>query len=170
MKPEIEQKKVNEALLVRILSTDIPGDKRLIVGLTKIKGISWTFSNAICNVLKMDKSKKIKDLSKEEIEKITAFVTNPKLPAFILNRRKDMETGEDRHIIGSDLTLQREFDIKRLKKMKCYRGVRHSSGQPVRGQRTKSHFRKNRPRGGGIKRKGEKTEKARPNMTEFEKK
>jgi small subunit ribosomal protein S13 len=144
MKPEIKQEKADEGLLVRILSTDIPGDKRLIVGLTRIKGISWSFSNAICNVLKMDKSKKIKDLTKEEIEKITAFVANPKVPSFILNRRNDIETGENKHIIGSDLTLQREFDIKRLKKMKCYRGIRHSLGQPVRGQKTRSHFRSNK--------------------------
>ena len=61
-----------------------------------------------------------------------------------MNRRKDIDTGKNIHIIGSDLSLQKEFDIKRLKKMKCYRGVRHSTGQPVRGQRTRSHFRKNK--------------------------
>ena len=143
MKPEIKQEK-NEVILVRILSTDIPGDKNILTGLTRIKGISWTFSNAVCNVLKIDKRRKIKDLTKEEIDKISSFITRPKLPEFILNRRKDIETGENKHIIGSDLSLQREFDIKRLKKMKCYRGIRHSQGQPVRGQKTRSHFRSNK--------------------------
>jgi len=143
MKPEIEQKK-DEVLLVRILSTDIPGDKRVLAGLTRIKGISWTFSNAVCSALKIDKNKKIKDLTKEEISKISSFMARPKLPEFILNRRKDIETGENKHLIGSDLSLQREFDIKRLKKIKCYRGLRHSQGQPVRGQRTRSHFRSNK--------------------------
>jgi small subunit ribosomal protein S13 len=143
MKPEVKQEK-DEGLLVRILSTDIPGDKKILAGLIRIKGISWTFSNAVCNALKIDKNKKIKDLTKEEIEKISGFVARPKLPDFILNRRKDIETGESKHLIGSDLILQREFDIKRLKKMKCYRGLRHSQGQPVRGQKTRSHFRSNK--------------------------
>lgn len=143
MNPEIKQEK-NEVTLVRILSTDIPGNKKILTGLTKIKGISWAFSNAVCNVLKIDKNRKIDDLTKEEIEKISSFITRPKLPEFILNRRKDIETGETKHLIGSDLILQREFDIKRLKKMRCYRGLRHSQGQPVRGQKTRSHFRSNK--------------------------
>ena len=59
----------------------------------------------------------------------------------MLNRRKDRETGEDRHVVTSDLKFENEFDIKNLKKIKVYRGVRHSLGLPVRGQRTKAHFR-----------------------------
>jgi small subunit ribosomal protein S13 len=51
------------------------------------------------------------------------------------------------------LELQKEFDIKRLKKIKSYRGFRHMSGLPCRGQRTKSNFRKNRRKGAGIKKK-----------------
>ncbi|MEM4230867.1 MAG: 30S ribosomal protein S13 [Candidatus Pacearchaeota archaeon] len=144
MKPEIKSEKQNEVLLVRILSTDIPGDKRVLAGLTRIKGVSWAFSNSVCNALNINKNKKIKDLTKEEIEKISGFILKPKLPEFMLNRRKDPETGINKHMIGSDLSLQKEFDIKKLKKIKCYRGIRHALGQPVRGQRTKSHFRKNK--------------------------
>lgn len=142
---KIEEKpeKIEEAL-IRILSTDIPGNKRVLAGLTRIKGISWTFSNAICNKLGINKSRKIRDLKNEEIETISRFVTNPELPPFLLNRQNDLETGENRHLIGSELDLRKEFDIKRLKKLKCWKGVRHSQGQPVRGQRTKSHFRKNK--------------------------
>ena len=133
-----------EENLIRILATDIPGNMRVYAGLRKIKGVSWSFSNAVCNVLKIDKKKKISELTKEEIDKISEFIKNPKLPEFLLNRRKDFETGKNMHLIGTDLELTKEFDIKRLKKIKSYKGIRHILGQPVRGQRTKSHFRKNK--------------------------
>ena len=153
MKPQENQESRHESMLVRIMSTDIPGEKRILAGLTRIKGISWGFSNAICNVLKMDKNKRISELSKEEIAKITEFMTNPKVPKFFLNRRNDIETGEDKHLTGSNLMLQKDFDIKRLKKIKCYRGIRHMAGQPVRGQKTKSHFRSNKALGVAKKKK-----------------
>jgi small subunit ribosomal protein S13 len=130
--------------LIRILATDIPGSKRVIAGLTRIKGVSWTFSNAVLNKLGLDKTKKIEQLSKDEIVKISEFIMKPNLPAFLLNRKKDFDTGENKHLIGSDLDLQKEFDIKRMKKIRCYKGIRHIMGQPVRGQRTRSHFRKNK--------------------------
>jgi len=139
-----EQGKREEGTLIRILSTDIPGNKSVYAGLTKIKGVSWSFSNAVCNVLRIDRNKKISDLTEKEIEKISEFIKNPKLPVFTLNRRKDFVSGENKHLIGSDLELQKEFDIKRLRKIKSYRGLRHALGLPVRGQRTKAHFRKHR--------------------------
>ena len=104
-------------------------------------------SNAICNTMGIDKNKKIADLSEGEIEKISEFIKNPKVPEFLLNRRKDYDTGEDKHLIGSDLDLRKEFDIKRLRKIRSYRGMRHATGQPSRGQRTKAHFRKGRSLG-----------------------
>ena len=64
-----------------------------------------------------------------------------------------METGENKHLTGSDLELRNEFDIKRLKKIRVYRGYRHMARLPVRGQRTRGHFRKNRAKGVGIKKK-----------------
>mgnify|MGYP001558324631 CR=1 FL=1 len=127
--------------LVRIMQTDIPGNKKILVGLTLIKGISWSFSNAICRKLKMNIDKKIGELSKEEIQEITKFMQNPELPHFLLNRRKDFETGKDSHLTGADLELKNEFDIRRLKKIRSFRGLRHATGQPTRGQRTRSHFR-----------------------------
>ena len=131
-----------EEHLVRILSTDIPGDMNIYSGLTRIKGVSWAFSNALCHILKLDKSKKVADLSPAEMEKVNAFLKNPQMPEWLLNRRKDRETGETRHIILADLDVTKEWDIRRMKKIKSYKGWRHSQGQPVRGQRTKSHFRK----------------------------
>lgn len=153
-----EKTKAEEERIVRLLSKDIEGKLKIYVGLTKIKGISWTLSNAICTVLKMDKSRRIGSLTEAEIKKISEFVKNPQLPLYLLNRRKDFETGKDRHLIGSDLELQKEFDIKRLKKIKSYRGIRHLLGLPSRGQRTRSHFRKNKRKGSGIKKKTVKRE------------
>jgi len=155
---QTEQEKYEEKL-VRIYSEGIEGGMGVYVGLTKIKGISWAMANAVCKALGIDKSRKIGSLSPEEIRKISEFIKNPKVPNYLLNRRKDFETGKDKHLSGSNLELQKEFDIKRLKKIKSYRGIRHAAGQPVRGQRTKSHFRKNRPKGAGIKSKGKKSEK-----------
>ncbi len=149
--PKAEEK--YEERLVRILSKDIEGKLNVYVGLTKIKGISWGLANAICKVLNFDKKKKIGSLSKEEIEKINSFIKKPQIPTYLLNRKMDVETGENKHLIGNDLDLQKEFDIGRLRKIKSYRGLRHIAGLPLRGQRTKSHFRKNKKRGVGIKKK-----------------
>ena len=148
------QAKHEEDKIVRILSKDIEGKMKIYSGLTKIKGVSWGLSNAICNLLKLDKKRKISSLSEEEIERVTSFIKEAKnIPTSLLNRRKDFETGEDKHLVGSDLELQKEFDIKRLKKIKSYRGLRHLLNLPLRGQRTKSNFRKNRRKGSGIKKK-----------------
>ncbi len=152
-----EEKKYEERI-IRILSSDIEGGMKIYPGLTKIKGVSWSLSNAVCKVLGIDKNRKIGSLSEGEIKKISEFIKNPKLPAFLLNRRRDYETGENKHLTGSDLELQRDFDIKRFKKIRSYRGVRHAVGLPVRGQRTRSHFRKNKRKGSGIKKKTKKQE------------
>lgn len=153
MRPQ-EKDQHENVRLVRISAKDISGNKQVYPGLTQIKGVSWMFSNAICNKLKLNKKKRIDDLTPEEIEAIEKFIANPKETlSFLKNRRKDMESGEDKHLIGADLDLHREFDIKGMKKIKSYKGIRHSLGQPVRGQRTKSHFRKNKSKSGGIKKK-----------------
>jgi len=148
-KQEIDNKE-KEATLIRILATDIPGDKKVYCGLTMIKGISWAMSNAICRKLKINKKQKIEELGQEGKEKILQAFKELGDKDFLLNRRKDYDSGEDKHLLTGDLDLQKDFDIKRLKKSKCYRGERHSQGLPVRGQRTKSNFRKNRKKGGGI--------------------
>jgi len=157
VKPEIN---LEDVKLIRVLGKDIPGNKKVYHGLTYIKGISWNFANAICKKLNLDKKKKIQDLTEAEIKKITDFIVAPSVPEFLLNRRRDYDTGENKHLNGSDLDLQRDFDIKRLKKIKAYKGIRHSAGQPVRGQRTKSHFRSNKKKSGsGVKKGGAATSK-----------
>jgi small subunit ribosomal protein S13 len=149
-----QDKRKDYSSIVRILQTDIPGDKNVLTGLTYIKGVSWGFSNAMCKILKLKPSKKVLELDAKDIEKITAFLNNPspELPKFMLNRRNDFETGKDAHLIGTGLDMKKEFDIRRLKKIRSYRGWRHATGQPTRGQRTKSHFRtKGKKKSVGVK-------------------
>lgn len=136
--------KEQEVVLVRVLGKDIRGDIKLISALTKIDGISWAISNAICKILGMDKDKKLQEYSKDEMAKVEEFMKNPEIPSFLMNRQKDLDSGDDMHVSGSDLRLRKEFDLKRLKKIKSYKGVRHAVGLPVRGQRTKANFRRNR--------------------------
>ena len=73
-KPEVSDEK-----LIRILGKDIPGSKKILAGLTRVKGISWAFANSVCKKLKIDENKKIGDLTEEEIKKISEFVKNPEI-------------------------------------------------------------------------------------------
>ncbi len=134
-----------EESLFRLMGTDIPGELSVYAGLTRIKGISWSLSNAICKLLGIPKNKKILTLNEKETESIAEILKSNKFPSFLLNRKKDPESGQDRHLIMTELDLQREFDIRKMKKIKSYKGIRHSQGQPVRGQRTRSHFRAKGP-------------------------
>ena len=128
--------------LIRIANTDIPGKKQVYFGLTNIYGVSYSFSNAICQTLNLDKRRRIGSLNEKEVKDVEATISDQeKIPGWLRNRRKDNETGVDVHAIGSQLRLSHEFDIRRLKKIKSYRGIRHALGLPVRGQSTKAHFR-----------------------------
>lgn len=150
------EKEAEDFKLIRILSKDIRSNRTVYSGLTEIKGVGWTFSNALCKKLGISKNKKIEELSTDEMKKIEEFIKNPDVLSFIKNRRKDFDSGEDKHLNSSDLDLQNEFDIKRQKKIKSYKGVRHSANLPVRGQRTKANFRKNKKKSGsvGVNKKG----------------
>lgn len=145
------QQEERSEILVRIFGYDVPGSKNLLTGLTRIKGISWAISNAACLRLNMPRSKKVSDLTKDEIKRIEEFLPKINVPDFMKNRRLDRETGQTAHLYGSDLDIAKEFDIKRLKKIKSYKGIRHALKQPVRGQRTRSHFRTNKIAGGKVK-------------------
>jgi small subunit ribosomal protein S13 len=130
--------------IVRVAKVDIDGNKNLIQALTKIRGVGTSLSSAICNLYKIDQNTKIGSLPEDQVKKLEQAIENPLkagIPLFMINKKKDVITGKDLHIITSDLKLGTEFDIKRLKKIKSYKGVRHAQGQPVRGQKTKAHFR-----------------------------
>ncbi|MBI3027872.1 30S ribosomal protein S13 [Candidatus Woesearchaeota archaeon] len=151
-----EEQKQELKYFVRIANTDLDGNKLLHNALTKIKGISFMFSNAICNVAKIQKAKKTGYLTEEEAAKIDDIIKEPAkfgIPSWFFNRKKDPEDGADKHLIGSALTFTQDNDIKMMKKIKSYKGVRHSLGLPVRGQRTRSNFRKNKGKVLGVKRK-----------------
>ncbi len=130
--------------LIRIASTDIDSSLGLQRALMKIKGVSFSFSNGLIKSLALDPKKKIGDLSKDEIKKIEDAIRNPSLPRFMLNRRKDPESGKDTHLSGTIIDIKLRSDIDNLRRIRAYRGIRHELGLPVRGQRTKSSFRKNK--------------------------
>lgn len=150
-KPSLITKAVDTGRIIRILQTDIPGSKNVYTGLTYIHGVSWAISNVLCRHCKLDKNKKVETLTKEEIQNIEEKLKEHDFPRFLLNHKNDFTTGEDSHLIGSALDVNEELDIKRLKKIRSRRGYRHATGQPTRGQRTRSHFRTNRKKGVGIK-------------------
>lgn len=130
--------------MVRLIDSDIPGQKTIFMAVQFVKGISFSMAAAICTLLKLERTKRIGDMTEEEIKKVEDVIKNPLnygIPGWMINRRKDYETGNDVHLITADLKYSMEEDIKRLKKIKAYRGIRHSMGQPTRGQRTKGHFR-----------------------------
>ncbi|MDY6770938.1 MAG: 30S ribosomal protein S13, partial [Candidatus Nanohaloarchaea archaeon] len=124
--------------------TDIDGNKRIGDALTAIKGVGDRYAHAIAEVTDYDTDKKIGALSKEDRDQLAEIISDPDrndIPGYLRNRRKDHETGEDKHLIGPDLELKEEFDIRRLKETDTYRGWRHKKGLPVRGQKTQSSFR-----------------------------
>jgi small subunit ribosomal protein S13 len=138
--------------LVRVMETDLDGKKQLADALTKIKGVSYAIANTTCILTGIDKRQKTGELSDEEVKKLNTMLdqTSKLLPKWMLNRRRDVETGLDLHIFTTDIDVSKEMDIRTMKKIRSYKGVRHSLGQPVRGQRTKSHFRKNKGKGLGV--------------------
>ncbi|MBI1970172.1 30S ribosomal protein S13 [Candidatus Woesearchaeota archaeon] len=142
--------------LVRIANTDLNGKKPILLALQKIKGVGFSFANMICACTGVDKTKKTGYLSKEEIEKIDTAVRNPyslHVPTWLFNRRKDYETGEDKHLIMGELDFAKSNDIRLFQTIRCYKGFRHAAKLPVRGQRTRSNFRKNKGKVQGVKKK-----------------
>jgi len=131
--------------MVRIVGNDIPGEKKMIVGLTQIRGVGYMFANTILNVLKINPGQRIGYLSPEQIKSIENVIKNPStsnFPSWFLNRRKDVETGEDKHLITSDIAFTVRNDIEREKTVGSWRGIRHMFGLKVRGQRTRCTGRK----------------------------
>lgn len=131
--------------IVRIRGADLNGRKNVVYGLTGIKGVGFTMAKAIVYAAKIDPKKKLGELSDEEIEKIEKVIEDPAsfgIPSYLFNRRKDRETGKDIHLTGSDVEIKKKFDIQRLIEMKCWRGLRHMYGLPVRGRRLRGTFRR----------------------------
>jgi len=158
--------------LVRILDADVNGETSVFLALTYVKGVDFMMANAICAVLNLERFEKVGYLSEADIQKIEEVMQDPAkfgIPVWMLNRRKDFETGSDKHLVGATVKLQQNLDIRFLKKIKTYRGVGHLRGRKkVRGQRTRSTGRK----GGivGVIRAKEEPKKAAPAAKGAEKK
>jgi len=117
----------------------------MIVGLTQIRGVGYMFANTILNVLKINPNQRIGHLSPEQVNSIESIIKNPSasnFPSWFLNRRKDVETGEDKHLLTSDIAFTVRNDVEREKTTGSWRGYRHMFGLKVRGQRTRCTGRK----------------------------
>jgi len=131
--------------IVRIIDTDVDGSLKAIYALKKIKGISTSLANAVLKKAGVDPQIRAGLITEAEVEKIEEILKDPLkhgIPAWLLNRRKDLETGRDMHLISADLILKTKLDVDRLKEIKAWRGYRHAYGLKVRGQRTRTTGRK----------------------------
>ena len=130
--------------IVRVVNTDINGENNIVQGLTQIKGIGRHMATFIADTAGVDRKIKFGNLPEPEIEKLKEVLENidEYAPAWMLNYRKDAYTGEDMHLISTDVTSRLRDDINMMKMIRSYRGVRHEVGLKVRGQRTSSNGRK----------------------------
>jgi small subunit ribosomal protein S13 len=131
--------------IVRIVGNDIPGEKKITVGLTQIKGIGYNFATAILDTLKINPNSSVGYLTDSNVQAIEKLITDPSssnFPLWFLNRRKDVETGKDIHILTSDIDFTLRNDIERERITSSWRGYRHMYGLKVRGQRTRCTGRK----------------------------
>ena len=131
--------------LIRILGNDIPGERKTLIGLTQIRGIGYMFANSMLQILKINPDSRIGTLSAEQVSSIEKMIQDPKsqnFPTWFLNRQKDIETGDDMHLVTSDIAFNLRNDIEREKGVFSWRGYRHMYGLKVRGQRTRCTGRK----------------------------
>lgn len=127
--------------IVRLFGQDVDGTMKVPYALAMVKGIGYNTARAIVFKLGLDKDRRLGELSDEDIKKIENYLTDKKIlevPNWLYNRRKDYESGIDMHLVTSDLIFYVRNDIEREKKIKSWRGVRHSLGLKVRGQRTRT--------------------------------
>jgi small subunit ribosomal protein S13 len=129
--------------LVRVSGKDIKGQKNVVYGLSLIRGIGPRTARIVCSSGRVNWKKKIGNLTEKELEAIEREIKAlENAPPWLLNRQRDYASGKNRQVIGADLMLSLRDDLNRLRKTRSYRGIRHESGLPVRGQRTRSTFRK----------------------------
>jgi small subunit ribosomal protein S13 len=141
-KPEQAKPEVDKDLryFVRVRNTDLDGTKSVHISLTKIEGIGRTTARVIARLANVDPLALMGKISDEEADRLRKVVGDygPQMPRWMLNRPADVYTGEGKHLMGTDVLITRDDDVNRMRKIRCYRGIRHETGQKVRGQRTKS--------------------------------
>jgi len=130
--------------IVRVVNTDINGESNIVQGLTQIKGVGQHMATFIADTAGVDRKIKFGNLPETEIEKLKEVLENidEYAPPWMLNYRKDAYTGEDIHLISTDVTSRLRDDVNLMKMIRSYRGVRHELGLKVRGQRSSSNGRK----------------------------
>lgn len=148
VKKEKPKKKVDRGpdfkYIVRLSNTDVDGEKNVVYGLTGIKGIGLHMATLIADQTGIERYKKMGHLTDSQIEKIQELINklNENAPGWMLNHRKDYDTGKDIHLISSDIDMRLRDEINIMKKIRSYKGIRHESGLRVRGQRTRANNRK----------------------------
>ena len=127
--------------LVRISGRDLDGGKKLIVALSDLKGVGYNFANVITTRLNLDPRVRLGTLTEEQVSEIEGAIRDTSksaLPKWYYNRRNDPETGEAKQLLGADLDFAQKNDIEDEKNIQSWKGVRHSLGLKVRGQRTRT--------------------------------
>jgi len=134
--------------IVRIAGKDLDGSMPIGLAITRIKGVNPNLANSITRTFiaeeGIDRKTKLGNLSEKQSEKLQDIIIDPikhGIPAWQINRRKT-EKMADKHLTGHDLDFAVKGNIDNEKKSRSYRGVRHSQGLTVRGQRTRTSGRK----------------------------
>lgn len=131
--------------LVRLHGTTLDGSRTIPHALRGIKGMGMRLAYAIVRLAGLDPTRRLGDLSEAEVKMLEDILRNPSgLPSWMLNRRKDPQTGRNLHLTGSDLELRVREDIELMKEIRSWKGDRHMRGLKVRGHRTKTTGRKGR--------------------------
>ena len=129
--------------IIRMADTDVDGLKKPQTALTSVRGIGNRTAAMICDASALDRDRLAGHMTSEDQELLRSAIEeySQTAPTWMLNRQRDPESGEYFHIFGQDAKLTQEDDISRLRAIKAYRGVRHATGNKVRGQRGRSNGR-----------------------------
>jgi len=125
---------------VRIGTTDLDGTRSVRVALTGIKGVGRHTATVIARMAQVNEYAQLGRLAEEEVNRLRTAVDQygGRIPAWMANRPKDVYSGEPKHLFGADVSIAKDDDVNMMRKIRCYKGIRHETGQKVRGQRTKS--------------------------------
>jgi small subunit ribosomal protein S13 len=142
-KKPAEKKDENFRYIVRIVNTDLDGNKNIVIALSGIKGVGLRSAEVIARMAGIPRQTKIGDLPETKTDELEKLVMDysEKVPHWMVNRQSDWSTGADMHLVGVDVELNRRDDVNLMKMIRCYKGIRHEQGQKVRGQRTRSNGR-----------------------------
>ncbi|MHA1519235.1 MAG: 30S ribosomal protein S13 [Promethearchaeota archaeon] len=138
---EYYQKKPEFQNLLRLIGTSIEGHRKIAFGLSQIRGVGLRLADAVVRVSGLDPELRIGLLTEPEQQQLVEIIRNPVkhgIPKWMVNRQKDLRTGENRHITGNDLVLVTKMDIDRMKRVRSWKGIRHMYNLKVRGQRTRT--------------------------------